>query len=513
MPYKIEEREGKYCVVKETDGSTVHCHETRAQAEAQMRALYVHENADENLTRFVPFVKIDNDRRMVWGVATDESVDLENDVVDYEATKAAVAEWARWRNVREMHGPNAVGVAEKIVLDDASRSLRIGVRVVDDAAWAKVKTGVYKGFSIGGKIIQTVHDGANGVRRILKYLLTEISLVDRPANPQAVFTLVKRKEVVTMGKLWERHQAILTKRQDKLVRMRKNLKEVEAKLEEARNAAEAVEEDAASLEETVQAVSTAERAVHMADMAATATQEVMAALADESVGMAEEQARLNVTREALQTAQEAIDEAALVVGAAVEADGEAETESPAVTAAEEAVNTAMEVVDAAEEALNDAESQIAAEIEAANGGAEENEMTREKVRQIVMSVLEELGLIGNELALSTQVKSLRKVVTGLRRREVQKVAGDLQKVLGDLAKVAGAVDDLEERMNLLEKMSGRMGPVLREISPWNMGHHSEAVLKSVLAETNDPRVREAIGQRLAEMEIKAAPRQVMGPPR
>ena len=39
MPYRIEERDGKYCVVKETDGKTIHCHETREQAEAQMRAV------------------------------------------------------------------------------------------------------------------------------------------------------------------------------------------------------------------------------------------------------------------------------------------------------------------------------------------------------------------------------------------------------------------------------------------------------------------------------------------
>ncbi len=43
MPYKIEERDGKYCVVKETDGTTVHCHETREAAEEQVRALYANE--------------------------------------------------------------------------------------------------------------------------------------------------------------------------------------------------------------------------------------------------------------------------------------------------------------------------------------------------------------------------------------------------------------------------------------------------------------------------------------
>lgn len=43
MPWKIEQREGRHCIIKESDGSTVHCHDTREQAMAQMRALYASE--------------------------------------------------------------------------------------------------------------------------------------------------------------------------------------------------------------------------------------------------------------------------------------------------------------------------------------------------------------------------------------------------------------------------------------------------------------------------------------
>lgn len=43
MPWHLVERSGKHCVIKESDGSTVHCHDTREQAIAQMRALYASE--------------------------------------------------------------------------------------------------------------------------------------------------------------------------------------------------------------------------------------------------------------------------------------------------------------------------------------------------------------------------------------------------------------------------------------------------------------------------------------
>lgn len=44
MPWKIERREGRYCVIKEDDGDNEGCHDTREEAERQMRALYATEN-------------------------------------------------------------------------------------------------------------------------------------------------------------------------------------------------------------------------------------------------------------------------------------------------------------------------------------------------------------------------------------------------------------------------------------------------------------------------------------
>lgn len=40
MPWKIEERDEKHCVVKESDGSVEKCHDSRSEAEDHMKALY-----------------------------------------------------------------------------------------------------------------------------------------------------------------------------------------------------------------------------------------------------------------------------------------------------------------------------------------------------------------------------------------------------------------------------------------------------------------------------------------
>jgi len=46
MPYEIVKRSGKFCVLKKTDGSLIRCHATRADALAQMRALYANEEKE-----------------------------------------------------------------------------------------------------------------------------------------------------------------------------------------------------------------------------------------------------------------------------------------------------------------------------------------------------------------------------------------------------------------------------------------------------------------------------------
>jgi hypothetical protein len=43
MPWDIQRRADRFCVIKESDGSSAGCHETRAEAEEQLQALYANE--------------------------------------------------------------------------------------------------------------------------------------------------------------------------------------------------------------------------------------------------------------------------------------------------------------------------------------------------------------------------------------------------------------------------------------------------------------------------------------
>ena len=129
-----------------------------------------------------PIAKVDAEQRMVWGYASTEALDEQGEIVKREALEAALGDYMRFANIREMHQPSAVGVAKEATVD--GRGLYLGAKIVDDEAWKKVVQGVYKGFSIGGRV--TARDPAD--RQVITELaLTEISVVDRPANPEAVF--------------------------------------------------------------------------------------------------------------------------------------------------------------------------------------------------------------------------------------------------------------------------------------------------------------------------------------
>ena len=156
--------------------------------------------------KFAGFEKASPEQRVVVGYASSERVDGQNDVVDSEALSQALGDYMQWANLREMHQPKAVGkvlsatpVRGTIQLKDGSKltnPLRIVAQIIDSETWEKVKTGVLKGFSIGGKVLQALTQKMNGkeVRRITGLQLHEISLVDRPANPDARIILMKRDD-------------------------------------------------------------------------------------------------------------------------------------------------------------------------------------------------------------------------------------------------------------------------------------------------------------------------------
>jgi phage head maturation protease len=140
---------------------------------------------------FLPISKIDKERRTVSGYASTPTKDSDGEVISLDAVKAALPDYMAWGNIREMHGLSAVGVAQDANMDH--KGLFLTARIVDDRAWKKCVEGVYKGFSIGGSKLAKEGD------TITKLEMTEISIVDRPANPDCKIELVKSAKPVAEG--------------------------------------------------------------------------------------------------------------------------------------------------------------------------------------------------------------------------------------------------------------------------------------------------------------------------
>jgi SepF-like predicted cell division protein (DUF552 family) len=156
----------------------------------------------------MPFSKVDSEKRIVSGFATLDNVDRQNDIVTPEASQKAFSKFRG--NIREMHQPKAVGkmvsFKEDKYFDPESKKFYQGVYVsayVSKGAqdtWEKVLDGTLTGFSIGGKMNKwddAYDEKSDSTVRIIKdYDLTELSLVDSPANQFANILSVEKVDGV-----------------------------------------------------------------------------------------------------------------------------------------------------------------------------------------------------------------------------------------------------------------------------------------------------------------------------
>ncbi len=157
--------------------------------------------ADNVAYLYGDITKVDDEKHLVEGYVSSEAVDLAGQIVDPEFLKRAIPPWlASWANVREGHDPRRpVGVAKSADLT-AQPGPYVVTEVVDSEAWKKVKAGLLKGYSVGIKDPKVVYDSKAPNGRIVDGIFLELSLVDRPCNPDAKVALYK---AASTGFGWE----------------------------------------------------------------------------------------------------------------------------------------------------------------------------------------------------------------------------------------------------------------------------------------------------------------------
>ena len=147
----------------------------------------------ENTNVYADILKYDDNgdgTLTVYGKATDDALDIDQQICDPVWLDKAMPDWFRTGgNIREQHSNIAAGVAQEY--ESKADGHYISALVVDPVSVLKVQNRVLRGFSIGIKSPRVVRDqkAANG--RIVDGQIVEVSLVDRPANPNCQLVLAK----------------------------------------------------------------------------------------------------------------------------------------------------------------------------------------------------------------------------------------------------------------------------------------------------------------------------------
>ena len=131
----------------------------------------------------------DDGNLYVKGLATDATLDLDEQICDPDWLKTAMPKWMEIGNIREMHQSKAVGKA--VEMEQSGTGFLVEAKIGDPSAQKMVEEGIYTGFSVGIKNARVVKDASAPGGRIISGNVVEVSLVDRPANPSAVIEIAK----------------------------------------------------------------------------------------------------------------------------------------------------------------------------------------------------------------------------------------------------------------------------------------------------------------------------------
>lgn len=147
-----------------------------------------------------PIIKSEEDAEgnlIVYGKATDGSVDSDLQVVDPQGSAEALRKWLdTGGNVRVQHNPKLYPAGRGLEVETTEDGHFVKSLVVEDTAKKLVKAGVLRAYSVGIAHPVIERDMTGKARGgVIKFgentEICEISLVDRPANRNCGITLVK----------------------------------------------------------------------------------------------------------------------------------------------------------------------------------------------------------------------------------------------------------------------------------------------------------------------------------
>jgi hypothetical protein len=130
--------------------------------------------------------------RLVYGKATDETLDGDKQIVDLKWAKGALADWLKTGgNLRVQHNPMLYPAGVGVELDATDQGHWLKSNVGEPTAIKLLDLGALSAYSVGIANPKVVRDASAPNGRIVGGQIVEVSLVDRPANPSCGIKIVK----------------------------------------------------------------------------------------------------------------------------------------------------------------------------------------------------------------------------------------------------------------------------------------------------------------------------------
>jgi hypothetical protein len=391
----------------------------------------------------MPIGKIDQERRIVSGFATLDNVDKQNDIVTTEASMNAFKKFRG--NLREMHQPSAVGKVvsfkEDRYFDPKTKNFYSGVYVsayVSKGAqdtWEKVLDGTLTGFSIGGSI-KKFDDEFNeelkkSIRIIKEYDLSELSLVDNPANEFANVISIEKGEVSGYLAKAEVENVFWDKENDIVLISPQETEMSPHSGKPMQNIGFVEKNDAEN-------------------------GEIIKFLVDSAKGIS----TIKITKEDNLMTEDTTVDAVVEKTSAVVEDVEVAPEATAEVVAKEASAVAEEAP---------ADIEIAKTDEVAPSTEEVVENKENVVTDIAKNVTDIKDSLTNALSsLAETVKSLQANVDAITK-SLESVTGEIKSVASEVKEVKGSFDEFGKRVDAVEadtafRKSGDLGEIVQEFS-------------------------------------------------
>lgn len=144
----------------------------------------------------VDFKSVDDEKRIVEGIATTPTPDRIGDIVESEGAQFQLPIPFLWQHMSNMPighvieakvTKNGIKVKAQIAKIDEPGKLKDRL----DEAWQSIKHGLVRGLSIGFKSIEVARIEGSFSERFIKWLWLELSAVTIPANGDASITAIK----------------------------------------------------------------------------------------------------------------------------------------------------------------------------------------------------------------------------------------------------------------------------------------------------------------------------------